>query len=121
MAGPSPFITAEDLAARVREGGSGLRIVDCRWVLGEPGAGRRAYDGGHLPSAVHLDIDEDLSDPAGLGAPGRHPLPSPAAFAARMRAIGLRDDDLVVAYDELEHVRLTRDFLADPRAFLRHL
>jgi predicted ATPase len=26
-----------------------------------------------------------------------------------------------VAYDELEHVRLTRDFLADPRAFLRHL
>jgi predicted ATPase len=26
-----------------------------------------------------------------------------------------------VAYDELEHVRLTREFLADPRAFLRHL
>lgn len=26
-----------------------------------------------------------------------------------------------VAYEELEHVRLTRDFLSDPEAFLRHL
>ena len=26
-----------------------------------------------------------------------------------------------VAYEDLDHVRLTRDFLADPEAFLRHL
>jgi predicted ATPase len=26
-----------------------------------------------------------------------------------------------IPYDEVEHVSLTRDFLADPEAFLRHL
>jgi thiosulfate/3-mercaptopyruvate sulfurtransferase len=101
VAAPSPLISADELLVRVRAAEPGLRIVDCRWILGQPHVGRRAYEEGHLPGAVHVDIDADLSDPTGFGAPGRHPLPSPDAFAWHMRAIGLRDGDLVVAYDDL--------------------
>jgi thiosulfate/3-mercaptopyruvate sulfurtransferase len=97
----SPLISATELLALVGAGGSDVRIVDCRWVLGQPGAGEAAYDAGHLPGAIHLDIDDDLADPAGFGSPGRHPLPEPAAFAATLRAAGIRDADLVVAYDDV--------------------
>ncbi|HEY8168435.1 MAG TPA: sulfurtransferase [Candidatus Limnocylindrales bacterium] len=78
-----------------------LRVVDVRWVLGKPGAGREAYDAGHLPGAIHLDLDTDLSDHAGLGAPGRHPLPSAAEFVARMAARGIGNEHTVVAYDDV--------------------
>lgn len=95
-----PLISAAELVALVRAGADDLRIVDCRWALGRPGAGLEAYRAGHLPGAIHLDLDADLSDPGGLGAPGRHPLPSPAAFAERMGRMGIGDGDLVVAYDD---------------------
>jgi thiosulfate/3-mercaptopyruvate sulfurtransferase len=98
---PSPLISAEDLLARVAGGADDLRIVDVRWYLGRAGDGRAAYDAGHLPGAIHLDLDADLADPGGYGAPGRHPLPSPVSFAARLGRAGIGDDDLVVAYDDV--------------------
>ena len=76
-----------------------LRIVDVRWKLGDPAAGRRAYEQGHLPGAAFLDVDTDLSAPRGAG-PGRHPLPSAQAFAGTMERIGVGDSTLVVAYDD---------------------
>jgi thiosulfate/3-mercaptopyruvate sulfurtransferase len=79
-------------------GDRALRLVDCRWYLGRPGDGRAAYDAGHLPGAIHLDVDSDLTAPAG---PGRHPLPDPAAFRARLEAAGIGDAHTVVAYDDL--------------------
>ena len=99
MAGP--LIDASELLRLVRDGARNLRIVDCRWVLGQPGAGAAAYADGHLPGAIHLDLDHDLADPAGFGSPGRHPLPSPAAFAATLSLDGIGDADLVVAYDDV--------------------
>jgi len=96
-----PLIDAFELLRLVRAGARNLRIVDCRWVLGQPGAGAAAYAGGHLPGAIHLDLDHDLADPAGFGSPGRHPLPSPAAFAATLSLDGIGDGDLVVAYDDV--------------------
>jgi thiosulfate/3-mercaptopyruvate sulfurtransferase len=95
----SPLIAVDELAGRIGE--PGLRVVDVRWVLGRPGAGRDAYDAGHLPGAIFLDLDEDLAAPDGLGAPGRHPLPTPAAFADRLARAGIGSDDLVVAYDDV--------------------
>jgi thiosulfate/3-mercaptopyruvate sulfurtransferase len=77
-----------------------LRIVDVRWTLGQPGAGRAAYDAGHIPGAIHLDLDTDLADQQGFGAPGRHPLPDPKAFASLMGALGIGSDHTVVAYDD---------------------
>jgi thiosulfate/3-mercaptopyruvate sulfurtransferase len=75
-----------------------VRVVDVRWYLGRPGDGRRAYEAGHVPGAICLDVDSDLVGPTG---PGRHPLPTPADFAARLASVGIGDDDLVVAYDDV--------------------
>src|SRR5437764_719841 len=92
----SPIISVSDLERGL--GDPHLRIVDTRWYLGRPGAGRAAYDTGHLPGAIHLDLDADLS--ARIG-PGRHPLPDPRDFAARLGALGIGDGDFVVAYDDV--------------------
>ncbi len=97
----SPLISTDELLALIDAGDPDLRIVDCRWVLGEPGAGATAYAAGHIPGAVHLDVDADLTDPKGFGAPGRHPLPTPAAFTARLARVGVGDTHLVVAYDDV--------------------
>ena len=93
------LISVAQLADRL--GDANLRVVDVRWYLNRPGAGRAAYDDGHIPGALFLDLDEDLSDPDGYGAPGRHPLPTPQAFAARLGAAGIGSDDFVVAYDDV--------------------
>jgi thiosulfate/3-mercaptopyruvate sulfurtransferase len=92
----SPLVTAQDLAAHL--GDPNLRIVDCRWYLGRPGAGREAYDAGHLPGAIHVDVDTDLTASEGAG---RHPLPDPVVFARRLGALGVGGDSFVVAYDDL--------------------
>ena len=84
-----------------RLGDQDLRIVDVRWTLGQPGVGRAAYDAGHIPGAVHVDMDTDLADQDGFGAPGRHPLPDPVTFATRLGALGIGADDTVVAYDDV--------------------
>ena len=95
----SPLISAEELAARA--GDPHTRIVDARWELGQPGAGRRAYEAGHVPGAIFLDLDGDLAVPPGPGRAGRHPLPEPADFAATLAAVGIGSDDFVVAYDDV--------------------
>jgi thiosulfate/3-mercaptopyruvate sulfurtransferase len=101
MTRSSPLISAPELLALVERGVPDLRIVDVRWYLGRPGGGVTAYAAGHLPGAIHLDLDDDLSDLDGYGAPGRHPLPTPEEFAAELGAAGIGDDDLVVAYDDV--------------------
>ena len=76
---------------------SGIRVVDTRWYLGEPGAGRRRYEEDHIPGAVFLDLDDDLAAPVG---PGRHPLPTPADFGATLGGYGIGNRHHVVAYDQ---------------------
>ena len=74
-----------------------LVVVDCRWALGNPGAGRRAWEEAHIPGAHYLDVDEDLSAPPGRG---RHPLPDADAFAEAVASAGIGAVSMVVAYDE---------------------
>src|SRR6476469_8973898 len=95
----SPLMSPEALADRLAD--PRLRIVDVRWYLGRPGDGRAAYDAGHIPGAVFLDIDGDLATPPGPGRPGRHPLPDPGAFARRLEAAGIGDENVVVVYDDV--------------------
>jgi thiosulfate/3-mercaptopyruvate sulfurtransferase len=66
-----------------------IRLVDVR--------PREVYLAGHVPGAVHLDPEDDLT--GNLGG-GRHPLPRPEAFAATASRAGIGDDTFVLAYDE---------------------
>ena len=78
--------------------GSGVRLFDCRAVLGDTGAGRRAYDEGHIPGALHANLDLDLA--ASPGSAGRHPLPERSAMAERFAAWGVNAGDQLVFYDD---------------------
>ena len=78
--------------------GGNVRLVDARWKLGAPAAGRAMFEQGHIPGAVYLDMDQDLADPPGIG--GRHPLPSVERFEQAMSRAGIDSQTLVVAYDD---------------------
>lgn len=73
-------------------------VADCRWYL-DGRSGRDAFLSGHIPGAVWIDIDGDLAA-APRAEGGRHPLPSPAGFAAAMARAGIGDGAQVVAYDD---------------------
>jgi thiosulfate/3-mercaptopyruvate sulfurtransferase len=89
----SALIGVEELAAD-----RDARIVDTRWRLGAPEAGRQLFEAGHIPGAIHLDMDRDLAAPPGRG--GRHPLPSAEDFAETMSRAGVDGSVRVVAYDD---------------------
>lgn len=93
----NPLIDAATLRAHLGE--PGWVVVDCRFNLQEPAAGRAAYERGHIPGARYADLDREL---ARRPAPneGRHPLPDPAVFAAQLGEWGIGPEDAVVAYDE---------------------
>jgi thiosulfate/3-mercaptopyruvate sulfurtransferase len=78
-----------------------VRFADCRYDLAEPARARERYLEAHIPGAVFIDLDTDLSDlsiPAEVA--GRHPLPGAEQFAVAMGRAGVGDETLVVAYDE---------------------
>jgi thiosulfate/3-mercaptopyruvate sulfurtransferase len=91
------LITATELADLI-EAGDQLTILDVRWRLDEPD-GRATYLDGHLPGAVYVSLDEDLSDHTVTGR-GRHPLPSGRSLEAAARRWGIGQDSLVVVYDD---------------------
>jgi thiosulfate/3-mercaptopyruvate sulfurtransferase len=97
------LIPAAALAGRLDD--PRLRLADVRWYLGEPGRNQAEYAAGHLPGAVLLDLDTELSAPSG---PGRHPLPDPASFAALLAERGFGDDHVIVAYDDASGVYAAR-------------
>lgn len=90
------LISPDGLRALV--GSPDLRLADVRWYLGQPDRGREAYASGHIPGATFVDLDRDLSAPAG---PGRHPLPDPGVFAARMFELGFGGRHSIVVYDDV--------------------
>jgi thiosulfate/3-mercaptopyruvate sulfurtransferase len=78
-------------------GASDLRVVDATWFM--PDAGRNAqaeYEGGHIPSAVFMDLEE-LAD-ANSALPNT--LPPAEKFASRMQSLGLGDGSRIVVYDD---------------------
>ena len=67
------LITATELAAHI-QAGDPVTILDVRWRVDDPD-GRVAYLQGHLPGAVYVSLEDELSDHTIAGR-GRHPLPS---------------------------------------------
>jgi thiosulfate/3-mercaptopyruvate sulfurtransferase len=84
---------------RELQGEARLAVIDCRFDLLQPEAGRRAFLAAHIPRARYADLNRDLSGPIGAGT-GRHPLPAVDAFARRLGQLGIRNDSQVVAYDD---------------------
>lgn len=91
------LIDVDTLKSRLAD--PAFRVVDCRFELGNPDAGRALYTGGHLPGATYAHLDEDLSGPRTPWT-GRHPLPDPEDLAATFGRLGIDADMQVVAYDD---------------------
>lgn len=90
------LVSTAELATLI--GSRHLRVFDVRADLADPAAGRRRYDVGHIPGAVFVDLEQDLT---GRSGPGRHPLPRPEEFSATARRLGIGRSTDVVAYDDI--------------------
>lgn len=77
-----------------------LRVYDCRYSLMDPAHGRRSYDTAHLPGAVFVDMNRDLSVPHVAGKTSRHPLPARADWQRRVGELGITPESRVVLYDD---------------------
>jgi thiosulfate/3-mercaptopyruvate sulfurtransferase len=100
-----PLVTTEWLAAHL--GDPRVRVIDAsfkmRGVMPRP---NEDYLNAHIPGAVFFDVDA-VSD---HGSSLPHMYPTAAQFAQDVSALGISDDDLVVAYD-------SGSWLAAPRAW----
>ena len=92
------LIQAAELATLLRDAPARSVVFDCSFDLANPAAGREAFLAAHVPGAMYLHLDEDLSSPRS-GRNGRHPLPARDAFAARLAQRGVGPDSQVVVYD----------------------
>lgn len=91
------FITAAELARRL-DAGEPITLLDVRWSLPQPD-GTAAYAAGHLPGAVYVSLDDELTDHSVDGR-GRHPLPSGSSLQEAARRWGVRTGVPVVVYDD---------------------
>jgi len=74
-------------------------VVDCRFTLTKPEAGRLAYEVSHIPGARYAHLEDDLSSPV-TPTSGRHPLPDPVRLSARLGTWGIDARKQVVVYDD---------------------
>ncbi len=99
-------LTDVDQLVHDRAAGRAVRVLDVRWSLAAPD-GREAYRAGHVPGAVYVDLETELSRLAGPGE-GRHPLPLEADLQAAARSWGIDDGDAVVVYDDSGNLAASR-------------
>ncbi len=92
------LISTAELAPHV--GDPDWALVDCRFRLDDPAAGRQHYQEAHIPGAIYAHLDADLSGPIVPGQTGRHPLPTPADFVETLSSWGIDERTQVVAYDD---------------------
>lgn len=96
----SPLVTVDWLHQQIAATTDrDLKIVDCRFALSDPDFGRKQYETAHIPGADYLDLNRDLSSPVGIHG-GRHPLPDDRVLAAKLNAMGINSETLVIAYDD---------------------
>lgn len=91
------LISAAELAELLRSGDP-VTVLDVRWSLEVPD-GHPAYLQGHIPGAVYVSLEDELSDHSVPGR-GRHPLPTGRNLEAAARRWGVRRTKPVVVYDD---------------------
>lgn len=89
-----PLIDCLNLAGRL----DAVQLCDIRWALADPNHGQLTYEDGHIPGAVFVNLDTDLSAAPG---PGRHPLPTVDSFVKTLGRLGITPEDEVVVYDDV--------------------
>lgn len=95
----NPIIDVTELAEHLGE--PDWAVIDCRFDLFDTTAGEKSYLKAHIPGAVYVHLDHDMSaskDPSGAG--GRHPLPSPDELRQLFSRLGIGPDVQVIAYDD---------------------
>jgi thiosulfate/3-mercaptopyruvate sulfurtransferase len=91
------IISAQDVHRNIEN--PKFTIMDCRYYLPEPEMGHKEYLEGHIPGAIYINLDKDLSGDIIPGVTGRHPLPSSQVFTERLSNWGIDSSTQVVAYD----------------------
>ena len=89
-------ITANQLEPHLEE--ANWAIFDCRFDLVQPHWGEEQYLIEHLPGAVYVHLDDNLSAPKS-GTNGRHPLPGIEVIAAYFSELGIDEGAQVIIYD----------------------
>jgi thiosulfate/3-mercaptopyruvate sulfurtransferase len=91
-------ISIESLLASLGE--PDWAILDCRFSLTDPPAGELAYQAAHIPGAVYVHLDDDLSASVVPGKTGRHPLPPVEQLVENFSRWGIGPGVQVVVYDD---------------------
>ena len=73
-------------------------VIDSRYDLTNPQAGHMAYEQGHIPGALYVDLHKDLSGPP-VTDHGRHPLPDEEQLIKLFTSLGINGSTQVVVYD----------------------
>jgi thiosulfate/3-mercaptopyruvate sulfurtransferase len=92
----TPLLSTAELAERLSD--PAVLVADCRFELSKPEAGVLAWRAGHIPGAVHVDLERDLSSPV-TASSGRHPLPAIVDLEATLSRLGVDAETWVVCYD----------------------
>ena len=82
-------------------------LLDCSFALGKPDWGRGEYLKAHIPGAVYVDLEEDMTGPP-VTDHGRHPLPTGEALVALFSRLGVSSGRQVVAYDQKQGTTAAR-------------
>ena len=101
----SVLITPHELRDLIAKG-SRPHLLDVRWSLAAPN-GQADYVSGHLPGAVFVDLENELSL-HGARTEGRHPLPPLDYLQNAVRRWGIDDGDSVVVYDDANGLSAAR-------------
>jgi len=89
-----PLISIGELVETLDE----VVLFDLRWSLTDPTRGRDDYAAGHIPGAIFVDLDTDLTVPRG---DGRHPLPPASEFTRALSEFGAGPGDEIIVYDDV--------------------
>ena len=103
----STLISVHDLQTSLQNQLHNTVIFDCRFDLSHPHLGHQQYLEGHIPSAIYVDLEKDLSGPKNP-LQGRHPLPSYADWAKTRARLGISENTPVILYDLQENTYSAR-------------